>query len=70
MSLDLKLDEPCTGTLYIDAQGKLWRVTAFYDSPTVEMVEVEQEVGVLRARLFGSTAGAMWDGFKRLVPRQ
>jgi hypothetical protein len=49
------------GDIYVDSDGRLYRVTGIFQTPTVEMTQIEGE-----KRLFGGVGGLMWQGFKRI----
>jgi hypothetical protein len=49
--------------VFVDRQGKLWRVVGVWTEPTVIMEEIEEQHGT---RLHGGVSGMMWDGFKRI----
>jgi hypothetical protein len=55
--------------IYVDANGKLWRVVMTCSDPTVTVEEVEAETGAStpgKGRRSGAVSGAMWLGFKRI----
>lgn len=56
--------------IFVDGNGKLWRVVARIDQPSIEMEEIEPSMpagGCVRKR--GAIAARTWDGFK-LIHRQ
>lgn len=56
--------------IFVDANGKLWRVVARIDQPSIEMEEIEPSMpGNGRVRKRGATTARTWDGFK-LIHRQ
>jgi streptogramin lyase len=63
-----------SGDVFVDKDGKLWRVTGVWLEPTVEAVEIEPKAlssmpgcRPLRGKTqFGGVSGAMWSGFKRI----
>ena len=52
--------------VYIDAQGKLWRVIAVCGEPTVHVQEIETQQPEHPVRQVGGVSGFMWHGFKRI----
>lgn len=53
--------------VYVDAQGKLWRVVGIFGEPSVTVQEVETETPDSPLRRTGGVSGCMWQGFKRVV---
>lgn len=53
--------------ILVDVDGKLWRVVARLDQPSIEMEEVEPSMPAGgRARRRGAIVARTWDGFKRI----
>ncbi|KKN30170.1 hypothetical protein LCGC14_0836840 [marine sediment metagenome] len=52
--------------VYVDAQGKLWRVVSICGEPTVLLTEIEPETRNDSVQMHGGMSGLMWDGFKRI----
>lgn len=53
--------------VYVDAQGKLWRVVGIFGEPSVIVEEVESKSPETPVRMTGGVSGCMWRGFKRVV---
>jgi len=76
------MDDAKPGDIYVDAQGKLWRVTGTWREPTVEVEEIEPHAvletkpacdgeqapmpSFVRRTMSGGVSGLMWDNFKRI----
>lgn len=61
------------GDVYVDAQGKLWRVFSYCSQPTVGVEEIEKNGDYAddqRVRMNGGVSGLMWDGFKRICRKE
>ena len=55
------------GDIYVERDGKLWRVIATCAEPTVHMEEVESSVmNGQKCRKLGGISGAMWNGMERV----
>lgn len=54
------------GDVYVDKEGKLWRVMGTCHEPTVQVAEIERTVPERPVTLRGGISGLMWDGFKRI----
>jgi hypothetical protein len=54
------------GDIYIDAQGKLWRVLGTCREPTVYVQEVETLTPDSPVKRSGGVFGLMWQGFNRI----
>lgn len=52
--------------LYVDAEGKLWRVVGVCGEPTVIVQEVESNSTGGPLKRSGGVSGLMWHGFKRI----
>ena len=52
--------------IYVDSNGKLWRVVGVCMEPTVIVEEIEPEDWTRRARINGGISGAMWNGWRRI----
>ncbi len=52
--------------LFIDDDGRLWRVVAICGEPTVTVQEVEPEVPDNPVQMRGGVSGMMWNGLKKL----
>lgn len=50
--------------IFVDADGKLWRVEWTCSSPTVGMVEIEPINPDNPQEIEGGIGGQMWEGFK------
>lgn len=58
---DAELDD-----IYIDGDGKLWRVIAICGEPTVHVQEIESKSPQSPVTKLGGISGAMWLGFERI----
>jgi hypothetical protein len=56
------------GDVYVDSNGKLWRVVWVCDQPTLSMKAIEPEscASVSERKAEGAITGLMWNGFKRI----
>lgn len=55
------------GDIYVDHNGKLWRVTMTCAEPTVQVEEVERPDQTRSAmKRSGGVSGGMWMGWKRI----
>lgn len=60
------MNDPEPGDIYVDHDGKLWRVVGVCGEPTVHMQEVETTSPESPVRREGGVSGYMWNGFKRI----
>ncbi|HDA7126290.1 TPA: hypothetical protein O5T86_001294 [Staphylococcus aureus] len=56
--------------VYVDGQGKLWRVIGIFGEPVVIVEEIESQTPSDPLRMTGGVSGGMWHGFKRVVRRE
>ena len=56
--------------VYVDAQGKLWRVVGIFGEPAVTVEEIESQTPNDPLRKTGGVSGCMWHGFKRVVRQE
>jgi hypothetical protein len=54
------------GDIYVDDDGKLWRVIAICGEPTVHVQEVETVTPESPVKKLGGVSGFMWHGFRRI----
>ncbi len=58
------------GDIYVDKDGKLWRVVGVCKDPTVTVEEVEGSIGrhgrIQKDHQNGGVGGLMWAGFRRI----
>lgn len=52
--------------IYIDDDGKLWRVVGVCGEPTVIVQEIESEIPASPVQRSGGVSGYMWHGWKRI----
>ncbi len=52
--------------IYVDADGKLWRVLGVCGEPTVLVEEIEKQQPYEPVQKHGGISGWMWEGFKRI----
>jgi streptogramin lyase len=52
--------------VYVDEQGKLWRVIGKFSEPAVTVEEVEPTRNCSPHRRTGGVSGCMWQGFVRI----
>lgn len=59
--------------VFVDVDGKLWRVISICGEPTVSMREIECTEQIRAGKTFyppvekrGGISGQMWEGFKRI----
>jgi len=52
--------------IYVDSDGKLWRVVGICGEPTVTMQEIESATPDSPIRKSGGVSGYMWSSFKRV----
>jgi hypothetical protein len=64
------MNDAQVGDIYVDKNGKLWRVIETCSEPTVNMQEIEHEHGFPPNRQRGGISGLMWNGFKRIYRHQ
>lgn len=58
---DAELDD-----VYVDEQGKLWRVVALCGEPTVHVQEIETSTPESPVKRSGGVSGVMWRGWRRI----
>jgi hypothetical protein len=58
------------GDVYVDDQGKLWRVFMKCGEPTVHVQEIEPLCHDSPVTMAGGVSGQMWQGFKRIFRPQ
>lgn len=60
------------GDVYVDADGKLWRVVSVCDQPSVTVEEIERDPerpplpAGMKIRRSGGVSGLMWQNYERI----
>ena len=54
--------------IYVDPNGKLWRVIALIGEPSVRMREVETVTPDNPVERVHGVSAPLWDGWRKLVP--
>lgn len=54
------------GDVFVDPEGKLWRVIGTCNEPTVHMREIEPRSITNPQDIRGGIGGLMWVGFKKI----
>jgi hypothetical protein len=63
----MSVHDALPGDVYADAEGRLWRVTAICQEPSVEVEAVEDlSPDGKPLRRSGGVSGLMWQGFRRV----
>lgn len=65
----MSIHDARAGDLYVDKDGKLWRVLWTCEEPSLGMVEVENRNDSLppKRTIEGGVSGRIWDGLRKIL---